>query len=342
MEIPVNSPETIFRLRDGSFADDLFITAVSRLDFFNQLSGTALDLPGICNAFDIQPRTADVMLSLFKAYGFVTEKDARYSLTDTSLMYLTRQGRYDLTSYVASLKSRPVCADMLRVLRSGKPANWAAAKSGEAWAKAMENEAFTSNFTAGMNSRGTYLAAGLAGTFDFTDRHCLLDIGGATGIYAQVVLRDNPHLRAAIFEKAPTDRLARLSVAESGLGDRIDVVTGDMFRDELPGGCDIHLLSHVLHDWDTPGVTAILENSYRNMPPGGRLIIHDAHLNEAKNGPVSVAEYSVLLMFSSEGKCYSTAELGDLLANIGFTDFEYRPTILNRSIITAGKRQASR
>jgi hypothetical protein len=38
-------------------------------------------------------------------------------------------------------------------------------------------------------------------------------------------------------------------------------------------------------------------------------MIHDAHINAAKNGPLPVAEYSVLLMFASEGKCYSISEM---------------------------------
>lgn len=32
--------------------------------------------------------------------------------------------------------------------------------------------------------------------------------------------------------------------------DRIDVITGDMFAEPLPAGFDVHLYSHVLHDWD--------------------------------------------------------------------------------------------
>jgi len=54
-------------------------------------------------------------------------------------------------------------------------------------------------------------------------------------------------------------------------------------------------------------------------------MIHDAHINAAKNGPLPVAEYSVLLMFASEGKCYSISEM------------EYVPTVANRSVIIGEK-----
>jgi len=37
--------------------------------------------------------------------------------------------------------------------------------------------------------------------------------------------------------------------------------------------------------------------------------------------------------FLSEGMCYSTAEMKQILEEIGFKDIQYKPTILNRSII---------
>jgi hypothetical protein len=45
----------------------------------------------------------------------------------------------------------------------------------------------------------------------------------------------------------------------------------------------------------------------------------------------------VLLMFLSEGKCYSIAEMEDVLGEAGFSNITCRPTVLNRSVITARK-----
>lgn len=93
----------------------------------------------------------------------------------------------------------------------------------------------------------------------------------------------------------------------------------------------------LLHYWDMEAVRKILKKSYDSLKVGGMIIIHDAHINKKKTGPVSVAEYSVLLMFSTEGKCYSISELYSLLKETGFKDLKYVPAALNRSIII-GKR----
>ena len=335
--MPRTSPELIFKLREGSFADDLFITAVSHFDFFNFLKKDPSDFDNIAKSLNIKKRPLDVMLTLFKAYGFIMEKNNKYYLSDVSDNYLNSQSPFDLSSFVSSLKNNPVCSEMKKVLITGKPANWAASKKGKRWATSMESDDFAQSFTAGMISRGVYLAKGLLSAIDLRKFRKLLDIGGASGIYSITLLSDNPGLNGAIFEKPPVDKMARYTINKSGLNDRMKVIPGDMFKDKFPGGYDVHFISHVLHDWDFKEMKFILKNSFDNLEPGGMVIIHDAHINDTKTGPVSVAEYSVLLMFFSEGKCYSTSEIKQILEETGFRDIRYRPTILNRSIITGIK-----
>jgi len=115
------------------------------------------------------------------------------------------------------------------------------------------------------------------------------------------------------------------------------VVAGDMLAGPLPVDSDVHLYSNVLHDWDEPVVRKLLVTSFAALPPGGLIVIHDAFLNAAKNGPLHVAEYSVLLMHSSEGRCYSTREMEQYLTEAGFRRPAYRDTAAARGIMTATK-----
>ena len=68
------------------------------------------------------------------------------------------------------------------------------------------------------------------------------------------------------------------------------------------------------------------------------IVVHDAHINPAKTGPLPVAAYSVLLMTISEGKCYSEKEMGDFLEKAGFSAVAFTPTVADRSVMTARKR----
>jgi SAM-dependent methyltransferase len=226
---------------------------------------------------------------------------------------------------------------MVTVLRTGKPANWASPKNEKEWAKAMETDAFAGQFTAAMDSRGVYLGPALAKRLDFSGYRHLLDIAGGSGIYACALVAHHPHLRATVLEKPPVDRITRQSLAARGFADRIDVRAGDMFAEPFPDGYDVHLLSNVLHDWDVDRVEELLRKSFAALPRGGMLIVHDAHINPAKTGPLPVAAYSALLMTITEGKCYSEKEMTDYLTRAGFSEITYSPTAADRSVISAKK-----
>jgi len=277
------------------------------------------------------------MLTLFTANGFIRAEHGVFHVTEVAREHLVAGSPWFLGPYFGSLKDRPVALDLVKVLRTGKPANWGSSKSEKEWSKAMEEPDFAQRFTAAMDCRGIYLGRAVAKALDLRGRARLLDIAGGSGIYACAITAAHPHLRATVFEKSPVDQVAAKLIAERGHAEKVSVLAGDMFSEPLPAGFDVHLFSNVLHDWDTPIVAQLLAKSYASLPPGGLLVIHDMHVNADKTGPLPVAEYSVILMHSTEGKCYSLGELDELFQTIGFRDWKHTPTAADRSIVTAIK-----
>jgi precorrin-6B methylase 2 len=334
---PETDPTSIYRQRDGLYAVDLLTTAICHLDLFSRLAEQPADLPALCRALDVRQRPADVMLTLLTAMGLLQNNGGIFSLTTMAREHLIASSPWFIGPYFASVKERPVCRDILEVLRTGQPSNWASLRDQKQWAKAMEDDAFADTFTAAMDCRGVFLAPALARRLDCSRHGRLLDIAGGSGVYACGIVAHHPHLRAGVLEKPPVDRLTRRSVAARGFADRVEVLVGDMFADALPGGFDLHLFSNVLHDWDEVRVRQLLAKSAAALPAGGMIIIHDAHLNADKTGPLPVAAYSALLMTITEGKCYSEKELAGFLAEAGFGEFVCAPTAADRSVITARK-----
>lgn len=334
---PITDPTPVYRYRDGLYAADLLIAAVAHLDFFSWLADHPSDKPTVCRDLGLQERPADVMLTLFTAMGLLNVERDIFHVTEMAREHLVKTSVWYLGPYYASVKDRPVCRDMVTVLRTGKPANWSSLQHEQAWAKAMEGETFAHQFTAAMDCRGVYLGQGMARRLDCRQHHHLLDIAGGSGIYACALVSEHPHLRATVLEKPPVDRLTREILAGRGFGDRIAVTVGDMFVDPFPGGCDVHLFSNVLHDWDEPLVRRLLTKSFAALPSGGMIAIHDAHINATKTGPLPVAAYSAMLMTITEGKCYSVREMEEFLRQAGFADVNHFPTAADRSIMTAHK-----
>ena len=334
---PVTDPTEIYRYRDGLYAVDLLSAAITGLDLFSWLSKHPADKATLCQALKIQDRPADVMLTLFAAMGLVRETGGVFHVTEMAREHLDGASPWFLGPYYAALKQRPVCQDMLTVLRTGKPANWGSYKDEKAWAQAMEKEEFASQFTAAMDCRGVFLGQAMAKRLDVEGFSHLLDIAGGSGIYACALTAEHPQLRATVLEKPPVDRIAAQATAKRGCAERVSVVALDMFSDPFPTDCDVHLFSNVLHDWDVPLVKALLAKSSLALPSGGMIVIHDAHINADKTGPLPVAAYSALLMNITEGKCYSLKEMEDYLAEAGFGPITYAPTAADRSIVTAKK-----
>jgi hypothetical protein len=332
---PCTDPTSIYRYRDGLYAVDLLTAAIIEFDFFTWLSAHPSNFAAICRHFGIAGRPADVMLTLFASMGLLVRRDEQIELTTLAREHLVSSSPFFLGPYYGSLKDRPGVQDMIRVLRTGKPANFLSNKNEKEWALAMEGEDFAKRFTAAMDCRGVYLAQAAAKKIDLSRHRHLLDIAGGSGIYACSFAAHHSSLRATVFEKPPVDAIATRMIASRGFSERVSVVPGNMFSDAFPSGCDVHLFSNVLHDWDEPLVTELLAKSARALPTGGLIIIHDAHINADKTGPLPVASYSALLMNITEGKCYSESEMTGYLKEAGFGNFRFTETAADRSVLTA-------
>jgi SAM-dependent methyltransferase len=257
--------------------------------------------------------------------------------TDLAREHLVDGSPYDLRPYYASLRERPGCAELRAVLDTGEPAAWASAAQGDDWVTRLDDPAFAATITAAMDARGRYLGPRLAAAIADLPARRVLDIGGSSGIYLSGLIDARPGLRGTVLERPPIDTVARTLLADRGHAARIDVVAADMFTDPLPTGFDVHLFSHVLHDWDEERVRHLLAASHAALAPGGWLVDHDVHLDAAEDGPLAAAEYSVFLMVATPGKCWSVRELTEMLTDCGFDQISARPTAGDRSVVVARK-----
>lgn len=336
----VPDPSPLYRLRDGIYAPDLLVVAVAELDLFTWLAERAgASTTELCEHFGFDPRPVDVLATYCTAAGLLDRHGELLAVSELAAHHLVAGSRFDLRAYYASLAERPACTELLAVLRTGEPAAWASAPSGTDahWSARLGETEFAERITAAMDARGAFLGPALAEAVSDVEFTSGLDVGGNFGTYLCALLDQRPTATGTVFERPPVDQAAKTLLQARGYASRMRVATGDMFVDPWPRNHDLHLFSHVLHDWDETLVRGLLAASYAALPSGGRLIDHDTHINEHKDGPLPVAEYSVLLMHSTPGKCWSVGELRQMMTEVGFTGFEHRPTAADRSVVIARK-----
>ena len=334
---PSVDPTPLYRSRDELYADDLLIAALNGFDFFTWLEAHPSSIAEIARHFGFHERPVDVMTTLFVARALAVRDDGVLRLTPLAREHLVSSSPWFLGPYFPRVSDRPIARDLLEILRSGQPANFASRKDTDDWHKAMEKEAFAEEFLAAMDVRGRFTAHALAGGLALYGRRRLLDVAGGTGIFACTLAARFPDLRATVLEKPPVDRIATRTIARRGFASQVDVIASDMLNDPLPRGYDAHLFSNVLHDWDVPVVRRLLQASAAALPPGGEIIIHDAFLEAGKNGPAQIAAYSVLLLHVTQGRCYAVDEMADWLRADGFDSPTHVPGGALRSGLVARK-----
>jgi predicted O-methyltransferase YrrM len=332
---PTSDPTRVYRYRDGLYAADLITAALVHLDLLTILAARPMTLVELCRALELRERPADVLVTLLAATGLVVREGDVIHVSTMGREHATTGSPFNIVPYYASLKDRPVVKDFVSVLRTDRPAHWGGDDNGADWHAAMEHESFAQAFTAAMDCRGLYLGGALAGALDLAGASRLLDVGGGSGIYACTLAARHPTLLATVMDQAPVDRIASRKIAERGFADRVTVHTADMFTESWPPHHDVHLFSNVLHDWGVEPVRTLIRRSAETLTAGGLVVIHDAFINAAKTGPLPVAEYSALLMHSTQGKCYATSEYERFLLEAGFTDVHYRETAADRGVMTA-------
>lgn len=347
-QLPSSDPAQVLRFRDRQYAADLIAAALLEFDLFSfvhQTGGISFD--DLCTHFGCQRRPADVLITLCRASGFlVSGDDELIRVADTGREHLVSSSQWFLGPYYKPIADSPILKSYVEILKTGKPANWQAKSDGSDWHESMKDPQFANDFTALMNCRGITFGQVLADRLQATMASQLhvLDVGGGSGIYSSTLTSRFPHLFATVLEQPPVDRIAENEIAKLGLQQKVDVASADMFDgpwtnpnpDRPP--IDTVLLSNLLHDWDVAEATDILKLAAETLPVGGLLIIHGAIINEAKTGPLPVAEYSALLMNITQGKCYSVSEYAEMLRETGFESGPYQSTTGDRGFLTARRR----
>ncbi len=332
----------LLKIRDIVYSPFIVSVAISPLNLFNYLYKKEKNLLEICRDKKIHQRPAKAMLDVLLSFGLLKKsKKGYYNLTKSSL-YLTKDFGFDISGYIeqsalfeSSIKNR-----ILSVLKTDQPLSIDDDKN---WEKAMEGN-FSKFFTEVMDSRGAFLAKAFVKKIKENKNFGIkkikmLDIGGSSGIFSSILVSLIKKSEATIFEKYPVDKVAKKYIKARFLDDVVSVICGDMFKDDLPEGYNIHLYSHVFHDWNEKQNTELLKKSYRSLPKGGLVIIHDKHLNEKNMEEFAeISHYSLMLALLTRGRCYSVDEIKYLLKIVGFKSIKYIPTgVSNRSLIVGKK-----
>ncbi len=337
---PSQDPAPIFEAFRGNHGTELLCCAVTHLGVFPLLAETPLTIADLASRLGLSARAGVVLTTALQAMGLLSRDGAgRLTLTPLARAHLLPTSPHDVSAYIGLGAESPGVRGMLDSLRSSKPAGTEPDDEGAAFIyregldSAMEKESVARRLTLSLAGRARNVAPVLAAVHPLERASCLLDVGGGSGLYAIAYLERHPHLRAIVWDRPEVLKVAAEFAADARVADRLTCQPGDMFRDPVPSGCDVVLLSNILHDWDVPECRTLVTRCAAALPKGGELVVHDVFLNDALDGPLPIALYSAALFVMTEGRAYSAQEYREWMTEAGLVPEAVAPTLVHCGVL---------
>jgi acetylserotonin N-methyltransferase len=317
------------------------VTAAIELDVFESLAAAPATHDELAGRLGLSARATEIVLPLFASLGLLRRYDGRYRLADVARLYLLRDSPYYWGALLNRMgPSSPHHAAIREALKgerastTGGPGD----RPSDAWAAGHVEIEQARMIAAFMHSHSIAAALGMARNVDFSGVRRLLDVGGGSGCFCIALAQRRPQLRCTILELPAMCEVAREYIAAEGLGDRIETRAVDMFRQEWPRDHDAMFFSNILHDWDIATCAQLLGRAHAALPPGGRVFIHEALLDDSGVGPLTTSTFSLLMLLGTQGRQFTYAELAKLLGDAGFGDIGATPSYGYYSVVHATRR----
>jgi len=287
-----------------SFQAGCILTAAAELDLFTHLCDRPMKADTLAAQIAADPRATTVLLDALTALELLTKQDDTYSVPADAAELLSQSSPANV---LPMLRHLGAClrrwAQLALVTRTGRPADCPPGILGRAGQ--------TAAFIAAMNTFSRRVADEVVARLQPLQFDNLLDVGGASGTWTIALLKAAPRARATLFDLPDVIPMARERFAEAGLSDRVTLVAGDFYEDDLPKGADLALLSAIAHH---AKVNAALKDA-------GHLVIRDTVMDPSHTTPRHGALFAVnMLVATPAGGTYSLEEYTEDLEASGFTD----------------------
>ncbi|MEC7771798.1 MAG: methyltransferase [Bacteroidota bacterium] len=280
-------PSKIIQIGMGFWASKTLLTAVN-MGLFTHLANEPLSGEAIKNALGLNERSLYDFLDTLVALGFLQrsglKENAVYSNSGDSDLFLDKNKPSYIGGILEMSNNRlyPFWNDLETCLKTGKPQNEMKDGGKPLFEAIYANENRLREFIHGMGGvqAGNFMK--LAHDFDFSKYKTLCDVGGSGANFSIHVTKNNNHMNCISFDLPPLSPIAKENVEAFGLSDRIVVVSGDFFIDDLPKA-DVITMGNILHDWGYEDKVMLIRKAYKALPEGGALIVIENIIDDQRN-----------------------------------------------------------
>jgi 3-hydroxy-5-methyl-1-naphthoate 3-O-methyltransferase len=318
----------IEQLSGGYRASQVLFTAC-RFDLFEFLDSRPAAIEEIRLHLKADRRGIRILLDCLASLGFLEKEGDLYRNTRAARDFLLRRSPnskyfqmlhnarlYDRWAGLADavLTGRPVAEDKIDVRLPGGRRDFARAMADSARAAAKTT----------------------AWALDLSEVRTLLDVGGGPAVYATELARRNDRLRITLMDDDETLEVAAERVRAENLEDRIRLLPGDAFRDDLGGPYDFIFVSNLIHIYGEEANVRLIRRCAAALSAGGRLGIKDFFVDLDGTDLAWNRLFAVNMLVASEGgDCYTVETVERWCASGGLAPVQRIPLTPRTTLLIA-------
>jgi predicted O-methyltransferase YrrM len=311
-----DTPESILKL-GRNFWESRILLSAAELNLFTRLEEEPSSAEGLAGRLHADPRGLTILLDALAAMGLLAKEAGIYSTVPDAAPFLSDKGPRSV---------RPMLLHAAHLWESWS--NLTPIVRGAGSSEPPESEPRDADelhaFIGAMHVVGTPLAQKIVTAIQPGLARNLLDVGGASGTYIIAFLKAAPELKATLFDRPAVIPMARERLAEAGVLDRVRLVAGDFYRNELPGGHDLALLSAIIHQSSPEENVDLFRKVFHALVSGGRIVIRDHIMEPGRTEPKDGAIFAVNMLVNPEGgSTYTYDEIRSWLEEAGFVNVRY-------------------
>jgi uncharacterized protein YoaH (UPF0181 family) len=311
------------------------VTVSLELGLFSLLhKEKALTVEQISQFLKVGHRSLNAILAVLCGLGLLRQTMGKFSLTETARLYLLPQSPFYWGPILLSDPLPDLHKRLKAVVEQDTPWSGGAIKE---WESGEVTEARARHFTQQMHSHSIAASLGAARNYDWSQTKRVLDVGGGSGCFSISIAQKYPSIRCTVAELPAVVPITKEYIAKFKVEDRVDTLPMNMFTDKWPTNYDAHFFSNIFHFCSIEECQKLANLSFKALPSGGKIHIHEILLRDTKDGDLTAACFSLLMLIHTKGKQFTAEELTEILTGAGFKNVTITDTYASYSIVTGTK-----
>ncbi|MFZ5569382.1 MAG: methyltransferase [Thermodesulfobacteriota bacterium] len=296
----------------GFMKSRIILTGVE-LDLFTQVQRGVDTAEGLAKQNGLDLRALRRLMDAVVTYGLLDKQGGRYALTPEAAFLSADHPESTLPMMLHMNELWNNWSGLTAVVTTGKNL--------QPVSVSKKTEKNRKAFIGAMHVVGRHLSREIAGALDLSPYRKMVDIGGSSGTYTIAFLQRNPAMKAVIFDLEPVIPLAEERIRSAGMLDRVELAAGNYYTDPLPEGCDLALLSAIIHQNSPDQNRELYGKIHAALVPGGTLMIRDHIMDENRTVPPGGAVFALNMLVGTQGgDTYTFREISGDLEAAGFSD----------------------